>query len=187
MTGPTAPDGTADRQEPVEVVAMRRRHLRSVLRIEVRSYPRPWSIGLYLSELALGGMRYYLVARMRGEVVGYGGLMFIGPDAHVTTLAVAPEFHRRGIGRRLLLALAGHAVARGSENLTLEVRVTNEAAIGLYRQFGFAPAGIRRNYYAEVNEDALVMWANDIGTPAYAARLERVGAGLTTGAAGEWP
>ena len=141
---------------------MRRRHLRGVLRIETQSYPKPWTYGLYLSELALGGLRCYLVARSRGEVVGYGGVMYIGPDAHVTTLATAPEFHRRGIGGRVLLGLARAAVAHGAEN----------------RRFGFVPAGVRKNYYAEVKEDALVMWANDIGTDEYRVRLDRLGAEL---------
>lgn len=158
----------------LEIVPMRRRHLRGVLRIETQAYPKPWTYGLYLSELALGGLRCYLVARSRGEVVGYGGVMYIGPDAHVTTLATAPEFHRRGIAGRVLLGLARAAVAHGAENLTLEVRVTNEAAIALYRRFGFVPAGVRKNYYAEVKEDALVMWANDIHTEEYAARLARL-------------
>ncbi len=176
-----------DALAPVEILPMRRRHLRSVIRIEVQSYPRPWSLGLYLSELALGGMRCYLVARRAGEVVGYGGVMYIGPDAHVTTLAVAPEFHRQGIGGRLLLQLARAAVAHGAENLTLEVRVSNEAAIGLYRRFGFVPAGVRKNYYAEVNEDALVMWANDIGTPEYAERLDRIAGAMRVPTAGIVP
>lgn len=160
--------------DDLTIVPMRRRHLRGVLRIETQSYPKPWTYGLYLSELALGGLRCYLVARSRGEVVGYGGVMYIGPDAHVTTLATAPEFHRRGIAGRVLLGLARAAVAHGAENLTLEVRVSNEAAIALYRRFGFVPAGVRKNYYAEVKEDALVMWANDIGTDEYAARLARL-------------
>ena len=162
----------------LEIVPMRRRHLRGVLRIETQAYPKPWTYGLYLSELALGGLRCYLVARSRGEVVGYGGVMYIGPDAHVTTLATAPEFHRRGIAGRVLLGLARAAVAHGAENLTLEVRVTNEAAIALYRRFGFVPAGVRKNYYAEVKEDALVMWANDIGTDEYHVRLDRLSAEL---------
>lgn len=184
MTGVAAPAGA------IEIEPMRRRHLRSVIRIEVQSYPRPWSLGLYLSELALGGLRCYLVARRAGEVVGYGGVMYIGPDAHVTTLAVAPEFHRQGIGGRVLWHLARAAVAHGAENLTLEVRVSNDAAIDLYRRFGFVPAGMRKNYYAEINEDALVMWANDIGTPEYAARLDRLAGELglaTADASGSRP
>ena len=176
LTPATAPFADGAPLADLEIVPMRRRHLRSVLRIEVQSYPKPWTLGLYLSELALGSLRCYLVARSRGEVVGYGGVMYLGPDAHVTTLAVAPEFQRHGIGGRMLLQLARAAIAHGAENLTLEVRVTNEAAIALYRRFGFVPAGVRKNYYAEVNEDALIMWANDIQTDEYAQRLARIAA-----------
>lgn len=176
LTPATAPFADGAPLADLEIVPMRRRHLRGVLRIEVQSYPKPWTLGLYLSELALGSLRCYLVARSRGEVVGYGGVMYLGPDAHVTTLAVAPEFQRHGVGGRVLLQLARAAVAHGAENLTLEVRVSNDAAIALYRRFGFAPAGVRKNYYAEVKEDALVMWANDIQTDEYAQRLARIAA-----------
>src|ERR687891_2919946 len=97
----------------VHLVPMRRRHLRSVLKIEAQVYPRPWSLGLFMSELALRSSRVYVVARVGGNVVGYAGLMFSGADAHVTTIAVDPEFHRLKVGTRLLLALARAAVARG--------------------------------------------------------------------------
>src|SRR5215213_7279041 len=124
--------GGAEGGAEVQVTPMRRRHLRGVLRIENEVYPKPWSLGLYMSELALGKPRFYAVARVRGDVVGYGGLMFTGDDAHVTTLAVAPEWHGRGVATRLLLVLARQAVARGSKNLTLEVRMTNDRAKALY-------------------------------------------------------
>ena len=155
----------------VHVVAMRRRHLRSVLRIESQVYARPWSLSLFLSELALRTSRYYLVARIDASVVGYGGLMFTGDDAHVTTIAVDPALHRLKIGTRLLAALAREARRRGSRNLTLEVRVSNEGAKAMYERFGFKPAGIRRNYYVETNEDALVMWAEDVDSDDYGRRL----------------
>ena len=100
-------------------------------------------------------------------VVGYGGLMVSGDDGHITTLAVDPAWHRRKLASRLLLALAREGIARGVASLTLEVRVGNVAAQELYRQFGFAPAGIRKNYYVETNEDALVMWAHDVDTADY--------------------
>jgi [ribosomal protein S18]-alanine N-acetyltransferase len=169
-TEPDAPD--------LQVTAMRRRHLRGVLRIEEQVYPRPWSYALYLGELAKRGPRTYVVARARGRVVGYGGLMLVGEDAHITTLAVDPTRHGRHIGTRLLLVLVGIAAANGVDNLTLEVRMTNEAAKALYRRFGFAPAGIRKGYYAEVGEDALVMWAHDIRSPEYEQRLEAIAASL---------
>jgi [ribosomal protein S18]-alanine N-acetyltransferase len=158
----------------VVVGPMRRRHLRGVLRIEHQVYPRPWSLGLYMSELGYRGNRIYLTARVGATVVGYAGMMLVPDDGHVTTVAVDPVWHRHKVGTRLLLALARNAVERGVENLTLEVRVANTAAQALYREFGFVPAGVRRGYYAETGEDALVMWANDVHSDTYAVRLDRI-------------
>lgn len=155
----------------VTIGPMRRRHLRSVIRIEQQVYPRPWSMGLFMSELSFQGSRIYVVARVGSQVVGYGGLMLVTEDGHITTLAVDPEWHRHRLGTRLLHVLATAAVARGAQNLTLEVRASNHAAQELYRSFGFAPAGIRKGYYVETKEDAIVMWANDVDTPGYAERL----------------
>ncbi|MGI8686449.1 MAG: ribosomal protein S18-alanine N-acetyltransferase [Acidimicrobiales bacterium] len=157
---------------------MRRRHLRSVLRIEAQVYPRPWSLRLFMSELALRSTRTYTVALVDGGVAGYSGLMVQGDDAHVTTVAVDPRWHRQGVGSRLLLEMARAAVGQGARHLTLEVRMSNEPAKKLYTRFGFAPAGVRKNYYVETNEDALVMWANDIDGAEYRARLATIEAGL---------
>ena len=168
-----AEDGLA-----VHLAAMRRRHLRAVLRIEAQVYPRPWSLGLFVSELALRGSRAYWVARVDGNVVGYCGLMVSVDDGHVTTLAVDPAWHRRTIGSRLLLTLAREAVVRGATGLTLEVRMGNQGAQELYRRFGFRPAGVRKNYYVETNEDALVMWAVDVDQPEYSQRLDEIEADL---------
>jgi ribosomal-protein-alanine N-acetyltransferase len=162
----------------VTVTPMRRRHLRGVLRIEQQVYPRPWSLGLFMSELALRTSRVYLVARVGSTVVGYGGVMFAGPDGHVTNIAVDPAYHRRTVGTRLLLGLARQCVARGAQNLTLEVRTSNLGAQAMYRTFGFVPAGIRKNYYIETNEDAIVMWAHDIDGADYTTRLDGIEARL---------
>jgi ribosomal-protein-alanine N-acetyltransferase len=165
-----------DADEPLEVqlVPMRRRHLRSVLKIEAQVYPRPWSLPLFMSELNLRNSRAYYVARVGGTVVGYAGLMITGDDAHVTTIAVDPAWHRHKIGSRLMLALAREASDRGASHLTLEVRVSNSAAQAMYSQFGFRPAGIRKNYYVETNEDALVMWSDNIHDDEYVARLAAI-------------
>ena len=162
----------------VHVLPMRRRHLRAVLRIEAQVYPRPWTFGLFLSELALRTTRVYVVAKVGPTVVGYGGLMLTGSDGHITTIAVDPTWQCTGIGSRMLLALSRAGVARGCTALTLEVRMSNEAAQAMYRRFGYAPAGVRKNYYAESNEDALVMWVHDVDLPAYAAKLDQIEAEL---------
>ena len=162
----------------VRIVDMRRRHLRAVTRIEGAVCPRPWSIGLFLSELAATNRRY-LVARSAGAVVGYGGLMVGAGEGHVTTLAVDPAWQRRSVGSRLLLALVEWGLDQGCCGLTLEVRMGNLGAQALYRRFGFVPAGVRPGYYAETNEDALIMWAHDVSEPAYAERLRSIAACLS--------
>ncbi len=158
----------------VHILPMRRRHVRQVLRIEQQVYPRPWSASLFHSELALRSTRAYYVARIGREVVGYAGLMMTVDDGHVTTIAVDPEWHRHKIGTRLLLVLAREAIERGATSLTLEVRMSNRGAQELYRRFGFAPVGVRKNYYQEVNEDALVMWAHEVNRPEYSALLDAI-------------
>ena len=167
-------DRPAPDEITVHIAPMRRRHLRSVLRIEAQVYPRPWSLSLFMSELALRTSRAYVVARVDGMVAGYAGMMLAGDDAHITTIAVDPEWHRYKIGTRLLLHLIHEAVARDARHVTLEVRVGNHSAQAMYRVFGFRPAGVRKNYYAETNEDALVMWADDVDQPEYTRRLSRI-------------
>jgi ribosomal-protein-alanine N-acetyltransferase len=155
----------------IELHPMRRRHIPQVLDIERRVYPRPWTMTLFLSEIVQRSTRFYIVAKARRQVVGYAGLMVFGDEAHVTNIAVDPDLHRRKIASRLLFALVTEGRRRGATACTLEVRVANHAAQGLYHQFGFAPVGIRKNYYAETGEDALIMWAEGLQTPAYAERL----------------
>jgi ribosomal-protein-alanine N-acetyltransferase len=106
-----------------------------------------------------------------GAVVGYAGVLYQLEDGHITNVAVDPAHHRHKIGSRLMLTLARQARKAGSKNLTLEVRVSNRGAQAMYQSFGFAPVGIRQRYYEGV-EDAIVMWANDIDSPAYADRLD---------------
>jgi [ribosomal protein S18]-alanine N-acetyltransferase len=170
--------------EPLEVqiMPMRRRHLRSVVRIEAQVYPRPWTQSLFVSELALRSTRAYFVAKVGREIVGYGGVMLSINDGHITTIAVDPGWQRQSIGTRLLLALAREAIERNATALTLEVRLSNRGAQEMYRRFGFIPVGVRKGYYADTGEDALVMWAYEVGEPPYArllGGLERRVAGAT--------
>jgi len=139
--------------------------------MEKAVFTDPWSENAFKEELAAVGRRY-LAAEEGGAVVGYGGLLIVGEDAHLVTLAVAPDRRERGVGTRLMIALVDEALAFRASHLTLEVRVSNEAAQRLYRRFGFETVGLRRHYYRD--EDALIMWAMDIDSPAYAARLAEI-------------
>lgn len=143
--------------------------------IEEVVYPRPWSLGVFNAELDLAkrGERFYIVGTIDGHLVGYAGLLFTPDDAHVTNIAVDPDWQRRGIATDLLLELCWKAREHGSQGMSLEVRVSNEAAQALYARFGFVPAGVRRKYYENV-EDAIVMWCHDIGSPEQAHRLRDI-------------
>lgn len=160
----------------LSIAPMRRRDLREIMPIEQGAYPKPWSRTVFESELdqVRSGSRHYLVARAGRELVGYAGLWFVtdpaGDQAHITNIVVAPEHRRHGVATRLMLALADVVVRRGCVAWTLEVRVSSTGAQELYRRFGFAPAGVRRRYY-ENTEDAIVMWCEDVQSPAYAERL----------------
>jgi ribosomal-protein-alanine N-acetyltransferase len=158
----------------ITIAPMRHWHLRDVHSIDAKVYPRPWSLALWRQEIAMLDTRHYIVAEDDGSVVGHAGIMYVMNEGHVTTVAVDPQWQGRRIATRLMSALCHHASTRKTSALTLEVRVSNERAISLYRRFGFAPAGVRKNYYAEINEDALVMWAHDIDQPAFVARLRGI-------------
>lgn len=153
---------------------MRRRHLRGVMAIERQVYPRPWSPNLFIAEMTESVNRCYLVARMHREVVGYGGVICYGEEAHITNIAVDPLHQRDKIGTRLLYELILAGIDLGAEAVSLEVRVSNWGAQRLYGRFGFRPVGVRKNYYQETNEDALIMWVDDIRTPEFALRLEAI-------------
>lgn len=162
----------------VLLTRMRRRHLRAVLRIEAQSEAPGWSAGLFMSELARADDRCYIVARKDGAVVGFAGMLYTDDGGHVTTLAVDPPHRRAQIGTRLLMGLVRDAIARGVDALTLEVRASNRAAQALYGRFGFVPVGARKAYYREPTEDAIVMWAHDVGTPEHLERLRGIDDGI---------
>jgi ribosomal-protein-alanine N-acetyltransferase len=151
---------------------MRRSDLPDVAALEDACFTDPWSQRTLAEELELENRRYVVASGPDGTICGYGGLMKIGEDAHVLTMAVLPPYRRKGIGTRLLLWLVERAVAEGAAHMTLEVRVSNEDAQGLYRRFGFEPVGVRRNYYRD--EDALIMWAVDVDGADARNRLEAI-------------
>ncbi len=189
-------EGPGDGSGSLTIAPMRKRDLKQgILDTEAHAYPAPWSPGVFQSEIdqVAGGSRYYLTARRssgtatrttagtgsrrlsKGRIVGHAGLWFTLDEAHVTNVAVHPDARRSGVATALMLALAEEAIRRDCVAWTLEVRVSSEGAQELYRNFGFVPAGVRKNYYENV-EDAIVMWCHDIQLDAYRRRLDRLGA-----------
>lgn len=174
----TLPGSAVEEPSELDIVRMRRRHLKGVMAIERQVYPRPWSPNLFLSEMNETRTRTYLVARSGRDIVGYGGVMCYGDEAHITTIAVDPSHHRRKIGTRLMYELLQESRRLGGRAVSLEVRVSNWGAQRLYSRFGFRPVGIRKNYYQETGEDAVVMWVDGIRSPDYAERLAEIMAGV---------
>jgi len=159
--------------DPVSVEPMRRGDIPSVSAIERRSYAIPWHENAYYTELS-NRSACYLVARLEGQVVGYAGMWVIVDEAHITTVAVAPEQRGKKIGERLLHGLLEEAIIHGATRATLEVREHNVVAQNLYRKYGFREAAIRKNYYTDNQENALVMWVDDIHLDSYVFRLQRL-------------
>ena len=153
---------------------MRRRHLRGIMAIERQVYPRPWSPSLFIAEMSDPSNRSYIVARIGRDIVGYAGMICYGDEAHVTTIAVDPVHQRRKIGTRLLSELIQTAIEMGARAVSLEVRVSNWGAQRMYTRFGFRPVGVRKGYYQETGEDALVMWADDVHTAEYERLLSSI-------------
>lgn len=129
-----------------------------VLEIEKSSFTTPWSRDAFVVEVTENMLAKYIVADYGGMVVGYGGIWLIIDEGHVTNIAVLKEYRGIGIGKEILKGLIDICNERNINAMTLEVRRSNEIAKSLYRQYGFKEYGIRPNYYADDNEDAIIMW-----------------------------
>jgi [ribosomal protein S18]-alanine N-acetyltransferase len=169
--------------EPVdlEITRMKRRHLKGVMAIERQVYPRPWSPSLFLSEMSELNNRAYLVAKSGRDVIGYGGVICYGDEAHITTIAVDPAQHRRKIGTRLMYELMSASIDMGARAVSLEVRMSNWGAQRMYGRFGFRPVGVRKGYYQETGEDALVMWVDEVDRRQYRRVLHAIAEDLPEG------
>jgi ribosomal-protein-alanine N-acetyltransferase len=163
-----------------------------VIQIEKAVFGMPWSARAFRFEIVENDHSYMLVVRpaaRRGwpveqllywlkrpspePVLGYGGFWLLVDDAHIANIAVAPDWQGRGLGELLLLALLKCGAEQGARRSTLEVRVSNEAAQGLYAKYGFEIRSRRKKYYADDGEDAYIMATPSFDTPAFQANLER--------------
>lgn len=126
--------------------------------VEGKCFPNPWSRSIFVSEVTRNDNAIYLVALVGERIVGYAGIWIILDEGHITNIAVDPYFQRQGIGEGLMEELTRLAVDRGAVAITLEVRVSNQGAQALYTKLGFVPHGIRKEYYQDDKEDALIMW-----------------------------
>ena len=134
-----------------------------VIAIEAKAYgEHHWSKESFMNELANELARYYSAFNENGELVGYAGCWQILEEVHITNIAVSPDFRRNKIGEKLLKNIIDDCYKNKAKYITLEVRVSNVPAISLYEKFGFKSLGVRKGYYQNNNEDALIMWTENI-------------------------
>ena len=147
----------------LKVIPMQKDYLDEVIKVEEQAYgEHHWSKESFFNELNNQLAKYYCAFNEQGELVGYCGCWQIMEEAHITNVAVSPNFRRQNIGEALLIAIIKSCYKEMVKYLTLEVRVSNEPAIKLYEKYGFKSLGVRKGYYQDNNEDALIMWTENI-------------------------
>lgn len=144
--------------EDVTIEIMKMKDLDDVMEIEQRCFTTPWSRYSFTCELKDNQFSHYIVAKVDGKTVGYGGMWIVLNEAHVTNVGVLPEYRGEGIGELIMRSLMAIAKKHGADKMTLEVRKSNYVAQNLYSKLGFEPRGIRRGYYIDNKEDAVIMW-----------------------------
>lgn len=163
--------------------------LDAIMDLEERSFPTPWTAGTYRQELRNRTASYWVVRAglalpATPPVLAYAGLWHLGDEAHITTIAVHPDWRRRRLGEWTLLHLLGTARSAGADSVTLEVRVANRPAIALYHKLGFVTVGVRRGYYQDTGDDARLLTLHGLTHPTLwaklHARIEAIEAGLET-------
>lgn len=143
--------------EEVVILPMALTDLDDIIDIELLSFTVPWSRAAFIEELLFNNVAMYFVARDGNKAVGYSGIWEVVGEGHITNVAVHPNYRGQGIAKKLLENLIAFADEKYLERLYLEVRVSNISAQGLYKSFGFKEDGIRKKYYLDNGEDALLM------------------------------
>jgi len=133
--------------------------LEAILEIERVSFSTPWSLQSFKTELIDNEYARYLCLELDSQVIGYMGLWFILDEGHITNIAIAPYYRGQHWGEFLVRYVMEKMMGQGMERMTLEVRVSNSPALSLYKRLGFTIAGVRKGYYADTGEDAIIMWA----------------------------
>ena len=143
----------------IDLAPMREIDLDEVLRIERASFSSPWSRKMFQAEFAATPFSFSWVVRAKGEtrIIGYLCFWVVFDEVHLVNLAIDPEYRRKGVGEETVRRALKLGQAPGGRTAYLEVRVSNHAAVNLYKKIGFAQYGVRRDYYTDPKEDALLL------------------------------
>ncbi len=146
-----------------KIKPMQKSDLDDVISIEAKAYgEHHWSKDSFMSELSNDLAKYFSVFNTDGQLIGYCGCWQILEEAHITNIAVSLDYRRKHIGEALLTTIIDECYRNMAKYITLEVRVGNKPAIALYEKYGFKSLGVRKGYYQDNNEDALIMWTENI-------------------------
>lgn len=132
----------------------------AVYEIEHASFSLPWTKEAFFYEMMDNQHAYYVLAETKDGIVGFCGLWIIMDECHVTNIAIRPDQRGKKLGEKLMRAAIDVAKQNGAKAMTLEARVSNTPARNLYEKLGFKNGGIRKSYYSDNFEDAIVMWVN---------------------------
>ena len=147
----------------IKIKPMEKSDIDSVIAIEEKAYgPHHWSKESFMGELSNELAKYFSVFSENGDLIAYCGCWQILEEAHITNIAVDPNFRQKHIGEAMLKTIIDECYKNMAKYITLEVRVGNKPAIGLYEKYGFKSLGTRKGYYQDNNEDALIMWTENI-------------------------
>lgn len=132
----------------------------AVYEIEKQSFTLAWTKEAFEQEMLKNEFAYYVLAETAAGIVGYCGMWLVMDEAHITNIAISPSQRGKKLGEALMKAAMETAKAQGAKLMTLEARVSNIVALNLYKKLGFKNGGIRKGYYTDNQEDAIVMWVN---------------------------
>ena len=144
----------------ITIRLMEERDLDAIMEVEKQCFTLPWSREAFYNELHQNRFAHYLILEEDNKVIGYCGAWLVVDEAHITNIAVLPAYQGRGLGKVLLSSMIKECMLQAIKRMTLEVRESNLVAQSLYKKLGFVEGAIRKNYYSDNQEDAIVMWVN---------------------------
>lgn len=144
----------------IVIKEMKPEHIDAVMIIDRESFTTSWTKEIFMKEIAENKFAHYFIVQLADEIIGYAGMWIVNDDAQVTNIAISPEHRGKKIGEKLFYFVFQHAIRTGVKQLSLEVRASNIIAQNMYQKFGLVPGGIRKKYYTDDQEDAIVMWVD---------------------------
>jgi len=144
--------------ENLLIRAANKKDVTPIFELEKICFNLPWSERSFFEEITRNKLARYAVAETGERIIGYAGIWLVLDEGHIVNVAVHPDFRRKGVAKNLILALMESSRKEGVAAYTLEVRISNKEAISLYKSLDFKESGIRKEYYDDNSEDALIMW-----------------------------